>query len=90
MFGALNRFIGRLDSDSQGQLQNNDRGDGSYGFQVLRSKDPELPLEPWFDFIVGINGRLIVRTPRFHLEDSPPLNTHTFWFRRKTQIQAFS
>ncbi|KAL4787293.1 GRASP55/65 PDZ-like domain-containing protein [Aspergillus varians] len=56
MFGALNRFIGRLDSDPSPQQS---RSDTAFGFQVLRNKDPEVPLEPWFDFIVGINGRLI-------------------------------
>ncbi|KAL2785222.1 golgi reassembly stacking protein [Aspergillus keveii] len=55
MFGALNRFIGRLDEPSPQQSRN----DNAFGFQVLRNKDPEVPLEPWFDFIVGINGRLI-------------------------------
>ncbi|KAL2854438.1 GRASP55/65 PDZ-like domain-containing protein [Aspergillus pseudoustus] len=55
MFGALNRFIGRLDDPSPQQPRN----DNAFGFQVLRNKDPEVPLEPWFDFIVGINGRLI-------------------------------
>ncbi|EER23912.1 hypothetical protein D8B26_002069 [Coccidioides posadasii str. Silveira] len=58
MFGALNRFIGRLDSDLPKQPTST-TGDNSYGFQILRNKDPDLPLEPWFDFIVGINGRLI-------------------------------
>lgn len=62
MFGALNRFIGRLDSDTQ-QHSSNTPGDNTFGFQVLRNKDPDLPLEPWFDFIIGINGRLIVRFP---------------------------
>ncbi|KAL4929851.1 putative Golgi reassembly stacking protein [Aspergillus undulatus] len=56
MFGALNRFIGRLDSDPGPQQS---RSDNAFGFQVLRNKDPEVPLEPWFDFIIGINGRLI-------------------------------
>ncbi|KKK17069.1 Golgi reassembly stacking protein [Aspergillus ochraceoroseus] len=56
MFGALNRFIGRLDSEPVPQPS---RHDNAFGFQVLRNKDPELPLEPWFDFIIGINGRLI-------------------------------
>ncbi|KAL2814494.1 GRASP55/65 PDZ-like domain-containing protein [Aspergillus granulosus] len=55
MFGALNRFIGRLDEPTPHQSRN----DNAFGFQVLRNKDPEVPLEPWFDFIVGINGRLI-------------------------------
>ncbi|OKL55771.1 hypothetical protein UA08_08990 [Talaromyces atroroseus] len=58
MFGALNRFIGRL--DSEGVQQNaNGPGDNSFGFQILRNKDADLPLEPWFDFIIGINGHLI-------------------------------
>ncbi|BCS24020.1 putative Golgi reassembly stacking protein [Aspergillus puulaauensis] len=56
MFGALNRFIGRLDSEPSSQQS---RSDNAFGFQVLRNKDPEVPLEPWFDFIIGINGRLI-------------------------------
>lgn len=61
MFGALNRFIGRLDAEPP-QQPRNATGDNSFGFQVLRNKDPELPLEPWFDFIVGINGHLIVKS----------------------------
>jgi hypothetical protein len=56
MFNALNRFISRLDSDAPAQGSNY----GAYGFQVLRNKTPELAIEPWFDFIVGINGRMIV------------------------------
>ena len=32
----------------------------SYGFQILRNKNPDLAIEPWFDYIVGINGRDIV------------------------------
>jgi hypothetical protein len=65
MFGALNRFIGRL--DSEGVQQNaNGPGDNSFGFQILRNKDADLPLEPWFDFIIGINGHLIVRTLKPH------------------------
>ncbi|OQD71902.1 hypothetical protein PENPOL_c001G06337 [Penicillium polonicum] len=58
MFGALNRFIGRLDGEP-GQQPRNGPSDNAFGFQVLRNKDPELPLEPWFDFIVGINGHTI-------------------------------
>ncbi|KAL1986554.1 hypothetical protein VTN96DRAFT_6132 [Rasamsonia emersonii] len=58
MFGALNRFIGRFDAETP-QQSSNAPGDNSFGFQVLRNKDPDLPLEPWFDFIIGINGRLI-------------------------------
>lgn len=59
MFGALNRFIGRLDGEPPQQSRNGPN-DNAFGFQVLRNKDPELPLEPWFDFIVGINGHIIV------------------------------
>jgi hypothetical protein len=58
MFNALNRFISRLDSDSPLQPQSNN---GAFGFQVLRNTSSELAIEPWFDFIVGINGRMIVR-----------------------------
>lgn len=66
VFGALNRFISRLDSDpnvptvqSPGRNQNNAGPAAGYGFQVLRNTDSTLPLEPWFDFIVGINGRTL-------------------------------
>ncbi|CZT47307.1 related to GRH1-Yeast (GR)ASP65 (H)omologue [Rhynchosporium secalis] len=55
MFNALNRFISRLDSDAPPQRSDH----GAFGFQVLRNKTLELAIEPWFDFIVGINGRLI-------------------------------
>jgi len=57
MFGALNRFISRLDSEQPQRST----GSGAYGFQILRNSNVDLPLEPWFDFIVGINGRTIVR-----------------------------
>ncbi|PYH77684.1 hypothetical protein BO82DRAFT_358059 [Aspergillus uvarum CBS 121591] len=57
MFGAFNRFIG-LDAEPAQQPRSS-TADNSFGFQVLRNKDPEVPLEPWFDFIIGINGRLI-------------------------------
>ncbi|KAF4978289.1 hypothetical protein FZEAL_5300 [Fusarium zealandicum] len=56
MFNALNRFISRLDGDVQQQRQ---QERGSFGFQVLRNTNLELAVEPWFDFIVGINGRPI-------------------------------
>ncbi|RMJ14630.1 hypothetical protein BHE90_010347 [Fusarium euwallaceae] len=56
MFNALNRFISRLDGDVQ-QQRREERG--SFGFQVLRNTNLELAVEPWFDFIVGINGRPI-------------------------------
>lgn len=61
MFGALNRFIGRLDAEPAQQPRNGP-SDNAFGFQVLRNKDAELPLEPWFDFVIGINGHLIVGT----------------------------
>ncbi|KAF7535187.1 hypothetical protein G7054_g5589 [Neopestalotiopsis clavispora] len=57
MFNALNRFISRLDGDPQQQRR--DHQQGGYGFQVLRNTNLELGIEPWFDFIVGINGREI-------------------------------
>ncbi|KAF2443946.1 hypothetical protein P171DRAFT_454903 [Karstenula rhodostoma CBS 690.94] len=56
MFGALNRFISRLDAAAEDQ---NSATKGAYGFQVLRNKNPEVPLDPWFDFIIGINGRTL-------------------------------
>ncbi|KAA6413011.1 MAG: golgi reassembly stacking [Lasallia pustulata] len=62
MFGALNRFISRLDSDLPSPSSNGTRG--AFGFQVLRNKNPEIPIEPWYDFIVGINGR--------HIDDPDP------------------
>lgn len=59
MFGALNRFISRLDSDSPSQSSRD--GHRAFGFQVLRNKNLEIAIEPWYDFIVGINGRQVVR-----------------------------
>ncbi|KAL9030205.1 MAG: hypothetical protein Q9196_001649 [Gyalolechia fulgens] len=56
VFGALNRFISRLDSESPSQSS---RDRSAYGFQVLRNKNLEIPIEPWYDFIVGINGRQV-------------------------------
>jgi len=61
MFGALNRFISRLDAeplpqDNAQKTSNN----SSYGFQVLRNTNPNLHLDPWFDFIIGLNGHYIV------------------------------
>lgn len=58
MFGALNRFISRLDSD--GPSQSSRDGHGAFGFQVLRNKNSDIPIEPWYDFIIGINGRQVV------------------------------
>ena len=57
MFNALNRFISRLDGEPQPRREQQ----GGFGFQVLRNTNLELTIEPWFDFIVGINGRPIVR-----------------------------
>jgi hypothetical protein len=55
MFGALNRFISRLDGEPQQRVLQ-----GAGGFQVLQNNNKELALEPWFDFIIGINGRTLV------------------------------
>ncbi|KAH8910884.1 golgi reassembly stacking protein [Coniochaeta sp. PMI_546] len=56
MFNALNRFISRLDGETH---QNKANGYGAFGFQVLRNENLQLGIEPWFDYIVGINGRMI-------------------------------
>ncbi|KAF2018398.1 hypothetical protein BU24DRAFT_421382 [Aaosphaeria arxii CBS 175.79] len=56
MFGALNRFMARLDAAPEEERSS---VEGAYGFQVLRNTNTELALEPWFDFIIGINGRTI-------------------------------
>ncbi|CAJ2501545.1 Uu.00g043980.m01.CDS01 [Anthostomella pinea] len=56
MFNALNRYLSRLDGDARPQRA---EGGNEYGFQVLRNTNLELAVEPWFDFIVGINGRMI-------------------------------
>jgi hypothetical protein len=59
MFGALNRFISRLDATPLNEEQQSSTN-GAYGFQVLGNANMEVPLEPWFDFVIGINGRTIV------------------------------
>ena len=59
MFGALNRFIARLDSDPGTQAQPRGLSNHSYGFQVLKNTNSELSLDPWFDFVIGINGRTL-------------------------------
>lgn len=62
MFGALNRFISRLDSEPQIQAQRppNSNGSNTYGFQVLKNgSSGSVPLEPWFDFVIGINNHAI-------------------------------
>ncbi|KAF2737978.1 hypothetical protein EJ04DRAFT_430041 [Polyplosphaeria fusca] len=56
MFGALNRFIAKLDAAPE---EEQSRTEGAFGFQVLRNTNVEVALEPWFDFIIGINGRTI-------------------------------
>ncbi|OTA99567.1 hypothetical protein M426DRAFT_76296 [Hypoxylon sp. CI-4A] len=56
MFNALNRYLSRLDGDARPNQQRETNG---FGFQVLRNTNLELSVEPWFDFIVGINGRVI-------------------------------
>ncbi|KAL2022797.1 hypothetical protein VTK56DRAFT_4613 [Thermocarpiscus australiensis] len=56
MFNALNRFISRLDGEPTSAAKENH---GAFGFQVLRNTNPQLAIEPWFDFVVGINGRMI-------------------------------
>ncbi|EPE04765.1 golgi family reassembly stacking protein [Ophiostoma piceae UAMH 11346] len=63
MFNALNRFISRL--DGEGPAAAREAAHGGFGFQVLRNTNLELTVEPWFDFIVGINGRVI--------DDSDPM-----------------
>jgi hypothetical protein len=64
MFGVLNRFIARLDAGPEEQNQSSQAG---FGFQVLRNTNPEVPLDPWFDFVIGINGRTIVWLTVFEL-----------------------
>lgn len=59
MFGALNRLISRLDEAPQ-KSDTGTGGENPYGFQVLKNPNADLPLEPWFDFIIGINGHVIV------------------------------
>jgi hypothetical protein len=81
MFSTLNRFIARLDSDPLPQASSTAPTDCPYGFQVLRNINAELPIEPWFDFVVGINGHVIVsRYP-----NSLP-NTQPFTHYRTIQI----
>ncbi|KAK3394730.1 GRASP55/65 family protein [Podospora didyma] len=57
MFNALNRIISRLDGDASAGPKENTHG--AFGFQVLRNANLQLAVEPWFDFIVAINGRTI-------------------------------
>ena len=60
MFNALNRFMSRLDGEDPRQKQPQQ---GLFGFQVLRNANLQLAIEPWFDFVAGINGRMIVWPP---------------------------
>lgn len=64
MFNALNRFISRLDGEPVPAAKENH---GAFGFQVLRNNNLQLAIEPWFDFVVGINGRMIVRIQRLSI-----------------------
>lgn len=66
MFNALNRFISRLDGEDPRQKQQQ----GLFGFQVLRNTNLQLAIEPWFDFIVGINGRMIVWTLHYRIRNT--------------------
>lgn len=66
MFGALNRFISRLDAEPLPYDQPQNANETSFGFQVLRNTNPDLQIEPWFDFIIGLNGHYIVREPGSH------------------------
>ncbi|KAI0175886.1 GRASP55/65 PDZ-like domain-containing protein [Hypoxylon sp. FL1284] len=61
MFNALNRYLSRLDGDARSQhYQNQHQRDvPGYGFQVLRNTNLGLAAEPWFDYVVGINGRAV-------------------------------
>lgn len=68
MFGALNRIIGRLDAEPAKQQGSQNPGDNTFGFQVLRNTNADLPLEPWFDFVIGLNGHFIVRCCHSHYE----------------------
>ncbi|KAH9828514.1 GRH1-Yeast (GR)ASP65 (H)omologue, partial [Teratosphaeria destructans] len=73
LFGSLNRFISRLDSDpatyppttttTTPPQKPPQRG---YGFQILRNTSPTIPLDPWFDFIIGLNNRTLT-DPSPHL-----------------------
>lgn len=57
MFSRLNQLISKLGEEPKGQESGTG---GAYGFQVLRNKNADFALEPWFDFIIGVNGRTIV------------------------------
>ena len=73
MFNALNRFISRLDGEPVPAAKENH---GTFGFQVLRNSNLQLAIEPWFDFVVGINGRMIVRIYRLAMFYPEKLTDH--------------
>ncbi|KAF1739178.1 hypothetical protein CRV24_001110 [Beauveria bassiana] len=79
MFNALNRFMSRLDG---GDTSHSQQDRGSFGFQVLRNTDLQLAIEPWFDYVVGINGRPIV------ILATPARTTDADALSRTTQTQA--
>ena len=60
---SLNRNVFGFQDDTP-RHQSNQGAGYTYGFQVLRNKNPDLAIEPCFDYIVGINGRDIVSKPR--------------------------
>lgn len=46
--------------NEQSQLDGSGLAGGQlWGFQVLKNSNVQLAIEPWFDFICGINGRQI-------------------------------
>jgi hypothetical protein len=60
VFGALNRFISRLDAPSPTPNEpSSSPSSTTYGFHVLRNTNPSLALDPWFDYIIGINSRTL-------------------------------
>ncbi|KAE8838976.1 hypothetical protein PTNB73_03005 [Pyrenophora teres f. teres] len=82
VFGALNRFISRLDAAPLNE-EHQSATNGAYGFQVLRNTNLEVPLEPWFDYVIGINGRTIgQRIREVYLQipaDQPTLGVSLQW-----------
>lgn len=85
MFGALNRFIARLDGEPSSRPAEQGPSDNSYGFQVLKNPNKELPLEPWFDFIIGINGHFIASSDIFR-----EVNKHANFCARTLPIRTYS
>ena len=58
MFNAVYLIISRLDGDAPSTTKETH---GGFGFQVLRNENLQLAFEPLFDFVVGINVRMIVQ-----------------------------